>query len=120
MKSLIEPSLISQTEKFSNYGGKLSDFDYCAGYVIRKLRRERCMTGADVGYAMGYSQQQVSRYERGSSRFTFVILEQFAYVLGVTFWDLLDAIKLFYFIRCDDYFRQNNNCSQTIFHKHTK
>lgn len=66
------------------------------------------MSGADVGYAMGYSQQQISRYERGNSRFTLIILAQFADVLGTNFWNLLDDIKLFYLTCYYDYSRQNN------------
>lgn len=93
---------------FRNVCDKYADFDYCAGCVIRKLRRKLHMSGSDVGYAIGYSQQQVSRYERGSSRFTLTILNQFAEVLGITLWDLLDAIKLFYFTRYDDYLRHDN------------
>lgn len=110
MKHLIKPSTGNRSGNCGdNDDGKLYDFDYCAGCIIRKLRRERCMSGVDVGYSIGYSQQQVSRYECGNTQFTLAVLERFACVFGITLWDLLDAIKLFYFTCSDDYFRLNNH-----------
>lgn len=37
------------------------------GKLIRELRKEKNMSGVDLGVEIGISQQQVSRYEKGHS-----------------------------------------------------
>ncbi|MBW5405324.1 helix-turn-helix domain-containing protein [Morganella morganii] len=38
------------------------------GEKIKKLRKERGLTGTDLAIILKISQQQISRYERGTSR----------------------------------------------------
>ncbi|WP_274371616.1 helix-turn-helix domain-containing protein [Morganella morganii] len=76
-------------------GKKCMHLNYCAGRVIRRLRRERQMSGDVFGGIAGYSQQQISRYERGESAFTLPVLMQFADALGMTLWSLLDQVRFF-------------------------
>ncbi|MEM8201704.1 helix-turn-helix transcriptional regulator, partial [Morganella morganii] len=37
------------------------------GALIRKLRKEKRMSGVDLGAELGISQQQISRYENATS-----------------------------------------------------
>lgn len=87
-----------------NRGDKFSHLNDCVGKIIRQLRRERHMSGEDLGALTGYSQQQISRYERGGSCFTLSVLMRFADALGVSVWDLLDKVRVFYIAGDDSYY----------------
>ena len=83
------------TAQLPALGDKYMNLNYCAGLVIRRLRRERSMSGDIFGRLTGYSQQQISRYERGDSAFTLPVLMLFADALGMTVWALLDQVQFF-------------------------
>lgn len=85
-------------------GDKYMCLNYCAGRVIRRLRRERQMSGDVLGELTGYSQQQISRYERGETVVTLPVLGQFADVFGMTLWALLDQVRVSYINDADNYF----------------
>lgn len=87
-----------------NMGDKFSNLNDCVGKIIRKLRREQHMSGEDLGALTGYSQQQISRYERGGCCFTLPVLMRFADALGVSMWDLLDKVRVFYIAGDDSYY----------------
>lgn len=74
------------------------DLDYCTGRVIRQLRSAKKITGEELGGVVGYSQQQISRYERGCCQFTLKAMSKFSDGLGITLWSLLDEVRLFYII----------------------
>lgn len=82
---------------FQRVNNEYTEINYCTGYVIRKLRRRKKMSGKQLGCATGYSQQQISRYERGLCMFTLPVLECFAEAFCMTIWNLLDEIKICYF-----------------------
>lgn len=67
-----------------------------AGLLIRKLRYEHGMSGAELGQAVRISQQQISRYERGVCDLTLSQTEVFANVFGLTLWQFID--KLFFIL----------------------
>lgn len=84
-------------------GDKFTHLNDCVGKIIRQLRREQHMSGEDLGALTGYSQQQISRYERGGCCFTLSVLMRFADALGVSVWDLLDKVRVFYIAGDDSY-----------------
>ncbi|MEM8325518.1 helix-turn-helix transcriptional regulator [Morganella morganii] len=75
---------------------RFTELNLCAGRIIRQLRRERHMSGEVLGVLTGYSQQQISRYERGGCCFTLSVLMRFAEALGVSVWELLEQVRGFY------------------------
>ncbi len=69
----------------------------CVGNAIYILRSNQCMTGKQLGSAIGLSQQQISRYETGLSGITVEICYRITLVLQVSidvFFLLVD--KLYY------------------------
>ncbi|HEF8774736.1 MULTISPECIES: helix-turn-helix domain-containing protein [Providencia] len=50
------------------------------GGFIRKVRVENGLTGAQLGKLVGVSQQQISRYERGSNE---ISLSYFIFILSM-------------------------------------
>lgn len=77
--------------------------NFCIGSIIRKLRRERCMSGECLGALAGYSQQQISRYERGDCCFTMTVIMRLSRALGISVWDLLDKVRVFYITGDENY-----------------
>lgn len=55
-----------------------------AGAVIRSLRKEKNLSGYDLGCLTGLSQQQISRYERGSNHLTLNLLIEILLALDTT------------------------------------
>lgn len=86
-----------------NRDDELNELNSCVGTVIRKLRRERNLSGEILGALTGYSQQQISRYERGGCYFTIPALMRFADALDMSVWELIDKIRVFYTIGNDNY-----------------
>ncbi len=87
-----------------NRDDELNYLNSCVGAVIRKLRRERNLSGEILGGLTGYSQQQISRYERGGCNFTIPVLMRFADALDMSVWDLIDKIRVFYTTGNDNYY----------------
>lgn len=70
------------------------------GLLIRKLRCELGMSGAELGQAVQISQQQISRYERGVCDLTLSQAEVFANAFGLSLWQFID--KLFFILYTSD------------------
>lgn len=87
-----------------NRDDELNYLNICVGTVIRKLRRERNLSGEILGTLTGYSQQQISRYERGGCNFTIPVLMRFADAFNISVWDLIDKIRVFYITGNDNYY----------------
>lgn len=87
----------------SDGGEKCVCLNQSVGRIIRKLRRERKMSGEILGGITGYSQQQISRYERGVTYFTLPVIMQFAGALEMNVWELLDKVRVFYITGVDNY-----------------
>ncbi|MEX9843876.1 helix-turn-helix domain-containing protein [Providencia rettgeri] len=60
-------------------------FSFFSGLVIRKLRRERGISGMELAKQLNISQQQMSRYERGVNKFSIDMLFNILIILGVPF-----------------------------------
>lgn len=54
------------------------------GGLIRKLRKEKGMSGIDLGVELGISQQQVSRYENAKSVLTITTFINICIVFNIT------------------------------------
>lgn len=65
-----------------------------AGKVIRLLRRRKQITGSELGELIGISQQQISRYERGTNRLTLDFLIQVLFVLNISVDDFFYQLDI--------------------------
>lgn len=54
------------------------------GKLIQKLRKERKMSGIDLGVEIGVSQQKISRYEKGYSEISITNLFNILIVFNMT------------------------------------
>jgi len=63
--------------------------DVEVGLNLRRVRRDRGLSQADVGDALGITFQQVQKYERGANRVSASMLVKAARFLGVRAADLL-------------------------------
>ncbi|MGJ5666017.1 helix-turn-helix domain-containing protein [Morganella morganii] len=54
------------------------------GKLIRELRKEKKMSGVDLAAAIGISQQQISRYERGESDISITMFFNIILVFNMT------------------------------------
>lgn len=68
-----------------------------AGILIRNLRRNRKLSGKNLGDILGISQQQVSRYEQGETELTLRQISRISAVFNMTVWDF---INILYFMSC--------------------
>ncbi|HGM9948376.1 MULTISPECIES: helix-turn-helix domain-containing protein [unclassified Providencia] len=64
---------------------------YC-GVVLRRIRKNNNLTGADLAKILNISQQQVSRYERGVTKFTVDMLLSMSIALNVSFESIIKSI----------------------------
>ncbi|MDR2227050.1 MAG: helix-turn-helix domain-containing protein [Providencia sp.] len=75
-----------QLENHDNFFSK-----FC-GAVIKKLRKEVGVTGAELAMKLNISQRQMSRYERGINKFSVDMLFKTSIVLNVPFERLIKYI----------------------------
>lgn len=54
------------------------------GALIRKLRKEKRMSGVELGVKLGISQQQISRYENATSEISVSTLINILAVFNIT------------------------------------
>lgn len=66
----------------------------CAGSVIRTLRINKGMTGYELGRITGYSQQQVSRYERGHCTLSLLTLFKLSIAFDMRLSELINEIEI--------------------------
>ncbi|HBO22101.1 MULTISPECIES: helix-turn-helix domain-containing protein [unclassified Providencia] len=64
-------------------------FSFYCGLVIKKLRKERGISGFKLAKQLNISQQQMSRYERGVNRLSIDTLFSILTILDVSFEKLL-------------------------------
>lgn len=64
---------------------------YC-GAVIKQIRRECGITGAELAKQLNVSQQQMSQYERGINKITVDVLFNLSIVLNVPFEKVIKHI----------------------------
>lgn len=65
------------------------DINLEIGVFIRKIRIKNGLTGAQLGNLIGVSQQQISRYERGSNGISLPDLIFILSIMNVSFSDLI-------------------------------
>ncbi|HGN1706461.1 TPA: helix-turn-helix domain-containing protein [Providencia rettgeri] len=65
------------------------DINLEIGVFIRKIRIKNGLTGAQLGKLIGVSQQQISRYERGSNGISLPDLIFILSIMNVSFSDLI-------------------------------
>lgn len=52
------------------------------------------MSGEELAFYVGLSQQQISRYERAESEMTLGQLQMFSEALGMSIWKFMDILRL--------------------------
>lgn len=65
----------------------ISQLNLAVGDFIKKIRREKGITGNELGFMVGVSQQQISRYERGESNLSIDGLVRILTVMNITLLD---------------------------------
>ncbi|MEQ4676026.1 helix-turn-helix transcriptional regulator [Providencia vermicola] len=63
------------------------------GVFLRRARKEKNMTGKQMAKLMNISQQQISRYEIGTTSITLDQLEQFLRILDKRWIDVLRFLE---------------------------
>jgi transcriptional regulator with XRE-family HTH domain len=66
--------------------------DVALGSAVRELRKQRKMSQADLGGALGITFQQIQKYERGTNRISFSALVKIANALGCRASDLVSSV----------------------------
>lgn len=61
---------------------------YC-GMVIKKIRKEKKISGLELARKLNLSQQQISRYELGLTKMNIDMMIDIADCLGITFEQLI-------------------------------
>ncbi|HCI96902.1 helix-turn-helix domain-containing protein [Providencia huaxiensis] len=64
------------------------------GAIIKQIRRECGMTGAELAKKLNVSQQQMSRYERGINKISVDMLFNLSIALNVPFEKLIKKVLL--------------------------
>ena len=65
---------------------------YYCGVVLKRIRKDNNLTGADLAKILNISQQQVSRYERGVTKITVDMLLSISIALNVSFESVIKNI----------------------------
>lgn len=68
-------------------------FSSALGVEISRLRRERSLTGKELGKLIGVSQQQISRYENGVCDMPFITLCKLLHSLNVSLDDFFYLVS---------------------------
>lgn len=76
--------MVSSEKKFF-----IKDVNLEIGNFIRKIRVKNGLTGAELGKLVGVSQQQISRYERGSNALSLSDLIFILSIMNVSFSDFI-------------------------------
>jgi transcriptional regulator with XRE-family HTH domain len=66
--------------------------DVALGSAVRELRKQRKLSQADLGNALGITFQQIQKYERGTNRISFSALVKIANALGCRTSDLVSSV----------------------------
>jgi DNA-binding Xre family transcriptional regulator len=67
--------------------------DVALGASVRRLRRGRGMSQADLGLVLGVSFQQVQKYERGTNRISFSTLMRVCEALDCSLEELMGQME---------------------------
>lgn len=81
---------MEQSEHRKNTSRAPTDIDRIVGDNVRKLRRERSQTLAELGDALGISHQQLQKYETGANRISAGMMSNLTDILGIQINDLFE------------------------------
>ncbi|EMD0829198.1 helix-turn-helix transcriptional regulator [Morganella morganii] len=62
------------------------------GFLIKRLRNARKMSGKSLGDIIGVSQQQVSRYESGTTELTIGRIKEISTIFDMNLWQFLNIV----------------------------
>ena len=68
----------------NNLNTSINEMYKLIGGQIRKMRRITGVTSTELGNLIGVSQQQISRYEIGSTKISLEIILRISWVFGVS------------------------------------
>lgn len=77
------------------------------GFLIRKLRASRKMSGEQLAQIVGISQQQISRYENGKTKLTIDQLEVISTAFDMSIWRFMNILQFNSYI-------EKENCRNQI------
>lgn len=77
------------------------------GFLIRKLRASRKMSGEQLAQIVGISQQQISRYENGKTKLTIDQLEVISTAFDMSIWRFMNILQFNSYI-------EKENCRNKI------
>ncbi|MEQ4664213.1 helix-turn-helix transcriptional regulator [Providencia rettgeri] len=80
-------------QKLSNHNFDDNLISMMFGKAIRRIRIEKGLTGHQLAMLLKISQQQISRYERGSNKLTVDMIIKLAFVLNVS----LEVVYRYFF-----------------------
>ncbi|MCW2257411.1 transcriptional regulator with XRE-family HTH domain [Providencia alcalifaciens] len=62
-----------------------NQFSFYCGIVIKRIRKEKGLTGIELAKNLDISQQQISRYERGINKLSIDVIFDILAVLDISF-----------------------------------
>lgn len=74
-----------KTVKHNRSNDSVSLISIATGRTIKKIRKRQGLTGEAVAIMLGFSQQQISRYERGVNHMTVSMLITLLLALDISF-----------------------------------
>lgn len=74
-----------KTAKHNRSNDSVSLISIATGRTIKKIRKRQGLTGEAVAIMLGFSQQQISRYERGVNHMTVSMLITLLLALDISF-----------------------------------
>lgn len=73
------------------------------GFLIRKLRASRKMSGEQLAQIVGISQQQISRYENGKTKLTIDQLEVISTAFDMSIWRFMNILQFNSYIEKENF-----------------
>lgn len=71
---------------------KPKELDIQIGSYIKKIRKEKGLSGMDLAQKIGISQQQLSRYENGTTKLTFATINEILLVFNKQWFHLFNEV----------------------------
>ncbi|NIH17159.1 helix-turn-helix transcriptional regulator [Morganella morganii] len=88
--------MIMSNKTDSNLNTSINEMYKIIGGQIRKIRRITGVTSTELGNLIGVSQQQISRYEIGSTKISLEIILRISQALGVSPYYFIEDSLLFF------------------------
>lgn len=88
--------MIMSNKTDNNLNTSINEMYKLIGGQIRKMRRITGVTSTELGNLIGVSQQQISRYEIGSTKISLEIILRISQVFGVSPYYFIEDSLLFF------------------------